>query len=164
MPRWDHRHRWLRRRSETIRTTDLVRGGGFHMRSLRAPVSLLGLAFVLVLNVLPASAATTEVGVGDDYFTPVAPTVALGGSVHWSRVSGSDGLHNVAERGGIFRSGGATTGAINFTVKFSAGTFQYWCEVHAPGMAGTIKVRPNVTAAPTGLPFTVEWAASGTNS
>ena len=160
----DGRHRSQRRRPATIGVSGSRWKGGFDVRSSRTLTSLVGLTLILFLAVPGASAVTTGVGVGDNFFTPATASVALGGSVHWSRVTGSNGLHNVAEQGGIFRSGAATTGAINFTVTFSAGTFRYWCEVHAPGMSGMVKVKPKVTSAPIGLPFTVAWAAAGTTS
>jgi len=105
----------------------------------------------------------TLVQVSDNAFTPGTVAPKLGTGVFWTRATGSVGNHNVAEVGDIFRSGAATTGAIDFLVTFSAGTFNYECEVH-PTMTGIIKVKPKVGAAPTGLPFTVTWATSKTDS
>ena len=135
------------------------------MRPSRRFVTLVAVALTTVLALPGLSrAATTEVAVDDDFFSPGVATIALGDSVHWSRAGGSNGNHNVAEVSGIFRSGDPTTGAIDLTVVFSAGSFRYWCEIHSPDMDGTIAVPVKIRSAPSGLPFTVAWASLSTTS
>jgi plastocyanin len=109
------------------------------------------------------SAATTQVDVHDSKrFLPGSVTQTVGGSVHW-QASGIDD-HSVTSDQGLFDTGAAAAG-VNFTRTFSAGTFPYHCEKHGPdGMRGTVRVAPQVLAAPAGLPFTVKWAAAGTNT
>ena len=123
-----------------------------------------GAAAAAILIPTAVYAATIEVGVDDNDFIPEVVNPAVGSSVHWSRVAGSDAPHNVAQRNGIFRSGDPTTGAIDLTKTFSAGSFPYLCEVHGDSMAGNVKVKPSTSAGPTGRPFTVTWANSSTNT
>ena len=105
----------------------------------------------------------TNVAISDNAFTTNDVTIALGGSVRWSRASGT-GNHNVYQVNGIFTSGAPTTGTIEYVRTFSAGTFNYWCQVHTTAMQGVVRVKPKVGAAPTGLPFTVTWASAITNT
>ena len=117
-----------------------------------------------------ASAAATEIKVGDNFFSPRTPPVrnlATGSSFHWQRASGSTSPHNVHQDFNLFNSGAATSGSINFSVRASAGTYHYYCTVHGTpsgGMDGVVKVRPIFTSAPTGAPFTVTWALTGTTT
>jgi len=117
------------------------------------------------VGVSPGLAATTaEVGVDDYVFEPATERIAVGGAVHWLTDPGSLSEHNVRENGGIFRSGDPTL-AVDYTVTFSAGTFNYFCEPHlGQGMVGKVKVPATVVAAPTGAPFTVRWATSASDS
>lgn len=120
---------------------------------------------------LPALAfgAATNIQVKDNFFQPQAPATRAfqsGPSFHWG-TAGSGNPHNVRQDAKLFRSGGLTTGPINYTISASAGTYHYYCELHgspAGGMAGVVKVRPISSLAPTGNPFTVTWADSGTNT
>ncbi len=105
----------------------------------------------------------TQVAVGDNLYSPVTVAPKMGTRVHWSRAAGAIGSHNVAEVGGIFSSGAPTTGPIDYTVTFSAGTFKYACTTH-PTQTGTVKVAPVISAAPSGLTFTVTWATLLTTS
>lgn len=112
----------------------------------------------------PAWAATTDVeATGSKTFSPKQVSSKVGGSVHW--FSTADGVdHTVTQNAGLFDSG-ALADAFNFTRKFSAGTYAYHCEKHGDqGMVGTVAVAPQVVSAPAGLPFTVKWAAAGTNT
>ena len=118
-------------------------------------LSMLGLA-------APASAATQTVQVANTAFTPPSPSGLAGDSVTWSK-SSSGGFHNVSSTNDMFRSGAPTEAAFSYTRVFSAGTYAYRCEIHSD-MTGRVRMRPRVTAAPTGLPFTVRWASSATNT
>ena len=129
---------------------------------------MMALAFSLPAT---ASAATTEVAVRDFAFDPSVVTVAVGDSVHWSREAGSVAQHSVSANNGPFDSGAPTSGAIDLTATFSAGTFHYYCKVHGSptgstdsGMNGLVKVPATVTAAPSGAPFTVRWAVAASDT
>ncbi|HET8961417.1 hypothetical protein [Nocardioides sp.] len=126
--------------------------------SLAAAVVAAGL-----LASTPVSAATRQVSANDNRtFTPERLLAAPGDSVHWA-ASGT-GDHSVRQNAGLFDSGVPGPG-LNFTRTFSAGTFAYHCEEHGNrGMRGTVSVPPQVLSAPAGLPFTVRWAAAGTNT
>ncbi len=117
-----------------------------------------------VALIAPTGVAAVEVAVDDNLYSPSLVSVAARGTVHWSRVRGSRNTHNLRENGGLFRSGNPTSGAINFTVRFSAGTYRYQCEIHGPDMAGLVRVPVAVSASPVGLPFTVIWAGAGTTT
>lgn len=135
----------------------------FRSRLARGSVLAVALVGLLATSV---SAATTEVGATDNrVFVPGNVTQAVGGSVHWAGTPAvSTEEHSVRQDAGIFDSGNPTVD-LNFTRKFSAGTFAYHCEKHGDqGMVGTVRVPPQTLAGPTGLPFTVRWAAAGTNT
>jgi len=134
-------------------------------RSRLARGSVLAVALVGLLAT-SVSAATTQVGATDDRtFNPRNVNQAVGGSVHWAGTPAvSTDEHSVRQDAGIFDSGNPTPN-LNFTRKFSAGTFAYHCEEHGDqGMVGTVRVPPQTLGAPRGLPFTVRWAAAGTNT
>ena len=122
-----------------------------------------------------ASAAATQIQVDDDFFAPRAPptrNLASGTSFHWQRATGSTTRqHNIRQDFTLFNSGAPTSGAINFSVNASAGTYHYYCTLHGlpsssggGGMDGVVKVRPVFASAPTGAPFTVSWALAGTTT
>nr|MBA2599568.1 hypothetical protein [Actinomycetota bacterium] len=127
---------------------------------------------MVVIPTYVFAAATVEVKVDDDEFISRTVSTSVGSSVHWSRAAGSDGDHNIRQNGdhnirqnnGIFASGAPTDGPINFTKTFSAGTFAYQCDVHGSSMSGTVKVKPKISAAPPGRPFTVTWASASTDT
>jgi plastocyanin len=129
-------------------------------------VAVLATLGFLLFPPSPAWAAK-EVLVDDNLFSPGEVSVAVGGQVHWSRATGSTGLHNVRQDDELFDSGGATVGPINLTATVSAGTYHYYCEVHgAPtgGMDGIVKSPVKILDAPTGLKFTVRWATDATDT
>lgn len=115
------------------------------------------------LAVPPVLAATTNVSANDNRtFSPQTVNPAVGGSIHWT-ASGVDD-HSVHQNSNVFDSGNPGPG-LDFTRKFSAGTFPYLCEEHGDrGMRGTVRVAPQTLSAPAGLNFTVKWAAAGTNT
>ncbi len=104
------------------------------------------------------------VGVVGNTFTPPEVEAVVGDEVRWFRPVG--GLpHNVVHGGGLFSSGAPTDGPIDFTVPFSAGTFVYFCQVHlSQGMFGKVTTALTFTEDPSGRPFTVRWATSGTTT
>jgi plastocyanin len=137
---------------------------------VRRSLLFMALAAALILPALAFGAGPTEIQVRDNSFSPQSPLLRgfqTGPSFHWQRAASSIGSHNVRQDANLFRSGNPTTGAINFSVSASAGSFHYYCETHgspAGGMTGVVKVRPASSAAPTGNPFTVIWADAGTTT
>src|SRR5687768_17494636 len=110
-----------------------------------------GLITLAALLAFPAAAhaqgTTTEIATGDDFFEPemVASDVGVG-SFHWQWSTQSK--HNVIEQSRVFSSGRPkTTG--DFAITPSAGTFNYFCQLHGfvsssgkpIGMAGQIAVK-----------------------
>lgn len=119
---------------------------------------------------LPASAGavTKEVTISANgtAFTPDKVRVGPGGNVRWTKDAGAIS-HNVREDGQLFRSGGLTSGPIDFTVTFSAGKFHYYCENHGSpsgGMDGVVKVPVKIRPAPNGPPFKVIWATGASET
>jgi plastocyanin len=117
---------------------------------------------LLLLVPTSAHAETAEVAVGTNTntFTPDRVRIAVGDSVHWSRLLVGN-PHNVREDGSIFRSGDTTPGPIDFSRVFSAGRFHYFCEIHGSqggGMDGKVLVPVTIRGAPRGPAFTVRWA------
>lgn len=136
---------------------------------MRRFLTIAAIAAALALPTL-AFGAQTNIQVGDNFFSPQSPAARSfqhGTSFHWQRAAGSGGAHNVFQDAGLFRSGGLTSGPINFSISASAGSFHYYCQLHgspAGGMDGVVKVQPIFNAAPSGNPFTVIWADSATNT
>jgi plastocyanin len=133
---------------------------------LRRYLAAALVAFVALSG--PGAAAVTEVSIQDstNSFSPNDVRVGVGHSVRWKQ-NRSNEPHNVRQDRRLFYSGAATTGSIDFTVKFSAGTFHYYCVFHGfptGGMDGNVRVPVRTRAAPDGPPFTVQWAARGTQS
>jgi plastocyanin len=140
-------------------------------RSLRRGALLTALGSALVLPMLAfGHAPATEIQVRDNTFGPQSPAPRRfqhGSSFHWQRAASSTGFHNVLQDDGLFSSGDLTDGPIDYTISASAGSYHYYCEAHGStegGMAGVVKVRPAVNTAPSGNPFTVIWADSGTST
>jgi plastocyanin len=128
--------------------------------SRRVAVILVGLSLLVAA---PAGGGTAEIAIHDNYFSPDARRVVVGGSVRWLRAGDSNGYHNVREDGWMFESGDPTGDPIDYTVVFSAGTFHFFCETHGGplgGMDGFVRVPVSVSRPPTGLPFTVRWATA----
>lgn len=120
-----------------------------------------GVAILMVLAMAsPASAATYSVSVKNFAFEPATVSGRAGESVAWTNSSGVS--HNVASVTGMFRSGSADS-SFTFTRTMSAGTYPYLCQVHE-SMTGRLRIRPRIATAPAGLPFTVRWATSATDT
>lgn len=99
-------------------------------------------------NVTAANSTFEDAG-GDDQ-----TTINLGDTVTWSFSDGQP--HTVTADGGAFDSGAPVTSGTFAFMFSSAGTFDYYCEVHGAagglGMSGTITVQlvpTNTPAAPT---------------
>lgn len=93
---------------------------------------------LVAMSSRPAGAATAEVGVGTggNNFAPTDVTIAAGDTVNWTWVGG---FHNVVAVDGSFDSGAAHgTPGDPFAHTFSsAGTFFYYCAVHATAADAT---------------------------
>jgi plastocyanin len=127
------------------------------------------LAICLAVPAMAPAGVTPEITVNDNFFDPVEPATGAGGFTffHWSRAVASTGQHNVRQDAKLFRSGEPTTGAIDFTVAASAGSFPYYCEIHGgpngEGMHGVIRVRPGLSDV-TSDSFFVAWAGGLTTT
>jgi plastocyanin len=91
---------------------------------------------ILAMNAAPVTAANADVSVGQggNAFAPNNVSVNVGDTVTWNWVNG---FHNVVAADGSFTSGAphGSPGA-PFAMTFNtAGTFFYYCEVHAPASA-----------------------------
>ena len=125
-----------------------------------------GVLVVLAVALLvPASAnaqgGVTEIETGDDFFDPENVSAEVGtGSFHWQWGPPSTlNDHNVRQDDKLFFSGPvALTG--DFTITPSAGTFDYYCELHGQpdglGMAGELKIKPTATKG--GKKAVITWA------
>ena len=116
-----------------------------------------------------ASAAPRQIDVRDDFFAPQRPPardLQAGASFTWSSPGGTFNEHNVRQDAKLFRSGNLTSN-LRFSIRASAGSFHYYCELHGSrrgGMSGLVKVRP--IAVPDSSPgeALVRWAAADTNT
>jgi plastocyanin len=122
-------------------------------------------------STIETAGSTIEVEVNDPFFDPRLVNPSVGQKVHWSRGSPSREGHNVRADGELFRSGPVTPGPIDYTRRFSAGSFRYYCEIHGSpageserGMVGYVRAKPSVARGPSGIPFTVRWATRDTNT
>ena len=80
--------------------------------------------------------------------------------VHWSRGVDTDRRHSITQEDRLFRLA-PTREPIDFTRKFSAGVFRYYCEIHGSpgqGMKGVIRITPDFDTDPLGHNFDVDWA------
>ena len=107
------------------------------------------------LSPLDAVAATHEVSVRNNFFTPNNITIEVGDTVHWSS---SGGFHDVTADDNSFAS--PTSGNIDFSRTFtSVAEILYYCSVHSsPGMNinNNMNGRINVVAAPVATDVSVE--------
>jgi plastocyanin len=93
----------------------------------------------------PAGAATVNVSVQDNLFSPASITVNAGDTVQWNW--GGQNPHTVTADDSSFDSGDFTQTTGSFSHTFSSvGTFDYHCNIHGSAMAGTVIVQQ---AAPT---------------
>jgi plastocyanin len=131
-------------------------------------VGLLLLVAAASIQLLPGAehvqAATTNVSVNNDFFSPAPVTITVGDTVHWDWV-GSD--HSVTADDASFDSGIQNAGA-TFEMTFNTpGTFHYYCKIHGGpggiGMSGVINVQA-AAATPTSVAATPTAQATGTNT
>jgi plastocyanin len=130
----------------------------------RAVMALGALAFLVPGSV---GAATRQVVIADNSFTPKRVDIRVGDLVRWARDGGAFGEHNVRQvnRRPIFYSGAPTSNSgFSFRRRFSAGAFNYKCDIHGPIMSGLVRVPVAVRRAPAGVNFGVQWATGRTNT
>jgi plastocyanin len=115
----------------------LKRGRTFAVLVAAGVLAMLVLGAVMTSS-QPAGAATAEVGVGTggNNFAPASVTIAVGDTVNWTWVGG---FHNVVAADGSFDSGAphGTPGDPFAHTFASAGTFFYYCAVHAAATDAT---------------------------
>ena len=118
-----------------------------------ASASIAGL-LLLVAGSFDANAATVTVAAVDYSFQPASRSVHVGDVVRWTFsgdphtvTSGAPGVPDGAFDSGIKAPGGT------FQVTFrTAGTIQYFCQIHPEQMTGTIVVSAGSTPKPTVRP------------
>jgi plastocyanin len=104
----------------------------------------LVLIVVLLAAAAPASAATRNVKIGDDYFVRAGspPTVSVfkGTTVKWNWRGSRP--HNVLVRSGpaSFQSAVKRSGSFKRKMR-RKGTYKIVCSIHAPDMAMTLRVK-----------------------
>jgi plastocyanin len=115
------------------------------------------LAAVAGLLICPSAALADATVTSDDGFVfgNANPAIQVGEKVVW-QFSNPGVAHNVAATGGnwTFRSGDVTVNHGTHEFTFTApGSYSYVCELHQPGMAGTVTVlAPGQTPPPPGSP------------
>jgi hypothetical protein len=129
---------------------------------------IISMAAALLAMPVMAGAAPREIEVGDDFFAPQRPPARSfepGASFRWSNGGGTGSRHNVRQDDKLFFSGEPTRGPLDFSIRASAGTFHYYCDLHRfSGMTGVVKVRPGII--PTSRPgqVLIRWASEDTNT
>ncbi len=118
-----------------------------------ASASIAGL-LLLVAGSFDANAATVTVAAVDYSFQPASRSVHVGDVVRWTFsgdphtvTSGAPGAPDGAFDSGIKAPGGT----FQVTLR-TAGTFQYFCQIHPEQMTGTIVVSAGSTPKPTVRP------------
>jgi plastocyanin len=123
---------------------------------LRHTRLLIGVVGMLLLVPQSALAATTNISMQDNLFSPQQAKVATGTMVHWT----NDGANFHTTTGddplAFWDSGFISPGASFDVVFWGAGTFPYHCEIHSE-MTGIVSVRPAAMprSGPVGTQFTV---------
>jgi plastocyanin len=97
-----------------------------------------------LLAAAPATAATKNVKIGDDYYVragnPPTVTVTKGTTVKWNWRGSRQ--HNVVVQKGPARFQSALKRSGSYSKKMKrAGTYKIICSIHAPDMAMTLKVK-----------------------
>jgi plastocyanin len=123
---------------------------------LRRARYLMPMAALLVLLPQSAVAATVNVSMDDNFFSPEQTQAVVGDTVHWT----NDGLNFHTSTGddplAFWDSGFMSSGSTFDLLFWGAGTFPYHCAIHLD-MTGRISARPNVMprSGPLGTQFTV---------
>jgi plastocyanin len=104
------------------------------------------LLLLFPLLITKAFATTWNVSVANFQFTPSTLNVTVGDVIHFVWVSGSHTTTSTSVPAGAATwnsNMNSVTTSFNYTVTV-AGTYNYWCEIHAPGMAGSFNASPAV--------------------
>ncbi len=113
--------------------------------------------FLVPAGVQAATAVDKTVAASGTSFSPQTVRGPAGTTVKWVK---EDGTHTVRSETDMFM---ADADQWPYSRVFSAGTFGYYCEFHS-GMTGKVRIKPTVSNAPAGLPFSVRWATGATNT
>ncbi len=111
----------------------------------------IGILLTALTMAIPAGATVWNVNVANFQFTPASITIAQGDTVRWNATSGT---HNVRELHPtpVFLSGNPASAPWTYQFVFAGiapGAYNYHCDPHAPGMAGTVTVQaPNSAPEP----------------
>jgi LPXTG-motif cell wall-anchored protein len=132
----------------------------------RFAVAILVSAAIGLLAGGPAFAATSNVSIGDNFYSPETVTIQVGDAVAWTH--NGQAPHSVTASNGSFDSSPGCPGDINACMQNgdayshtfnSAGSFGYYCKVHGQSMSGTVVVEgtgtsPGPSSSGTPLPNT----------
>jgi plastocyanin len=121
------------------------------------------LALLFALLAQPnAMAATVDVDMGDNFFSPVTANVQAGDTVHWTNVGKSVHDSTGAAPLSLWASDFLFAGETFDFVFTAGGKYIYTCSIHEPDMAGTISVRIKALprSGPVGTVFTVKVASA----
>jgi len=95
-------------------------------------------AIKVAFTATATSAGAVGVTVGNNFFNPSAATVSAGGTVTWTWAAGAV-THNITwVSGGFANSADQSSGTHQVTFP-SAGTFSYYCSIHATATTGTMR-------------------------
>ncbi len=132
------------------------------MHRLATRSTLLSLLLVLVIAG-SASAATANVSMTENVFTPQAVTIKVGDSVTWTN-NGTIAHTSTDDAPFLWDSGSVAVGD-SFTFAFTAGgKYPYHCTFHQDlGMFGTVSVKITASppSGPVGTQFTITVATVG---
>ena len=108
-------------------------------------MAVLAVALFLSTSTQTADAAEFTVNIRDFSFSPSPLIVQVGDVVRWTNDGGT--IHTTTSDTGVWDSGNLSPGGV-FAHQFTAaGTYPYFCRIHA-GMRGTITVQGAATAVP----------------
>jgi plastocyanin len=129
---------------------------------LRFARKAIPLALLLALVVQPqAMAATVNVDMEDNFFTPTVATLRFGDTAHWTNVGESVHDTTGAAPLSLWASDFLFPGETFDFVFTAGGKYPYFCSIHDPDMTGSISVRINALprSGPPGTMFTVRTAS-----
>jgi len=122
------------------------------------------LALLFALLAQPdAMAATVDVDMGDNFFSPVNANVQAGDTVHWTNVGNSPHDTTGSEPLSLWASDYLVSGETFDFVFTAGGKYPYVCSLHqVEGMTGSISVRIKAIprSGPVGTVFTVRVASA----
>lgn len=112
---------------------------------------LMSVAVTCLTLVFTAGATVHTVTVQNFSFSPANITIAQGDTVRWNTTGGTHNVHELHPTP-VFFSGNPAPAPWTFQFVFAGvapGVYNYQCDPHAPGMAGTVTVQaPNSAPEP----------------